>query len=295
MNIRRECILCVLNQIIRVSEHLKLPEDKQDIIMQKALARTADYNYKHLTPPEFSEFLYDIVIEESKTYDPYKNLKINQNNAILERADIFENKINSSPDPLFTAGRYALAGNIIDYGGVKKFKLNFDDFETLNIDINNYDEFKEKLSKAKTMLYIADNAGEAVFDKFFIKQIKKFNKDIDVYYGVKTKPAINDVTREDAKYIKINSFANIIESGMGMAGTVINKTTEKFKDLYNTADIVISKGQGNFETLEDEEREILFIFKVKCNIVADFSNIPLNSNVFAFNTSLRDAQKIKSL
>ncbi len=289
MKVKRECISCILNQIIRVSDYLDLDEIQKDIIMQKALARSAKYDYKDITPPEFSEFLYDIVIEETKTYDPYKSLKKDQNDMILKLAEVFESKINDSDDPLLKAGTYSLAGNIIDYGGVQTFALNLDEFDNLKIDINDFEQFRDKLNTCKTLLYIADNAGEAVFDKFFIKQIKKLYKNIDIYYAVKSKPAINDMTKTDAEYINIGEFTTIIESGMGMAGTVIKKTTDEFKNIYKNADLVISKGQGNFETLDTEKREILFIFKVKCKIVSDHSGIKQESNVFAFNSSIISA------
>ncbi len=286
MKIKRECIVCILNQIIRVSDFLNLSELKKDIILKKALSLSSEYDYRDITPPEFSEFLYDIVINETMEDDPYKTLKKDQNDMILKRADFFEDKINNSDDPLYKAGTYALAGNIIDYGGVQTFDLDLDDFDRIKIDINDFEKFRKKLHDSKQILYIADNAGEAVFDKFFIKQIKKIFKNIDIYYAVKSKPAINDITKRDAEYIGIGEFTTIIESGMGMAGTIIHKTTEEFRNLYNTSDIVISKGQGNFETLETEEREILFIFKVKCKIVSEFSGIKQGSNIFAFNKTL---------
>lgn len=286
MKIQRDCIICILNQILRVSDYLDLNESQKDIILKKALSRSADYDYKHLTPPEFSEFLYDIVIAETNIYDPYQTLKKSQNDMILTRSETFENKINNSENPLFKAAKYALAGNIIDYGGVQKFDLDLERLDQIKIDIDDFEKFKKKLKTSKSILYIADNAGEAVFDKFFIKQIKRYYKNIKIYYSVKSKPAINDITEEDADYIGIKEFATVIKSGMGMAGTVIPKTTDEFKKIYNSVDIIISKGQGNFETLHDEKQDILFIFKVKCKMVSDFSKIKLNSNIFAFRSSL---------
>jgi len=286
MKVRRECITCILNQIIRVSDYLNLDEDEKDIILQKALKRSAKYDYKHLSPPEFSEFLYDIVIDETGQRDPYKSLKKEQNDSVMNNPYSFEEKIFNSMNPLKKAAKYALAGNIIDYGGVQTFDIDFKELDKIKVDIDDFSEFARELKTAKTLLYIADNAGEAVFDKFFITQIKEFYKDIKISYAVKSRPAINDVVKYDAEYIGIDSVAEIIESGMGMAGTVIEKTTDEFKKLFEISDIVISKGQGNFETLDIEKRKILFIFKVKCKIVANYSGIKLGSNIFAFNTNL---------
>jgi uncharacterized protein with ATP-grasp and redox domains len=291
MNVRRECITCILNQIIRVSDYLNLNEKDKDAILQKALERAAKYDYKHLSPPEFSEFLYDIVIEKTGQTDPYKDLKQEQNDLVMNNPYSFEEKIFNSMNPLKKAAKYALAGNIIDYGGVQTFDIDFKELDKIKVDIDDFSEFSRELKTAKTILYIADNAGEAVFDKFFITQIKEFFKEIKIFYAVKSKPAINDVVKYDAEYIGIDKVAKIVESGMGMAGTVMEKTTDEFKRLFDTSDIVISKGQGNFETLDVERRKILFIFKVKCKIVSNYSGIKLGSNIFAYNTNLNLTDK----
>lgn len=288
MKIRRDCIICILNQIIRVSDYLNLSESKKDIILKKVLYRAAEYDYKQLTAPEFSEILYDIVIAETKISDPYEDLKKEQNNLILKNSEKFKKKINTSHDPLYSAAKFALAGNIIDYGGVQTFDLNLNDLDKIKIDIDEFKNFKKKLINCKTLLYIADNAGEAVFDKFFIEQIIKNHKNMKIYYAVKSKPAINDMTIKDMGNIGISEFAEVIESGMGMAGTIISKTTNEFRNIFNCSDIVISKGQGNFETLHDETRDILFIFKVKCSVVSDFSGIDKDANIFANNHTLRN-------
>ena len=286
----KECILCILNQIIRVSEYLKLDKKKGDLIFKEALKKVSKMNFSGVTSPEFSAKVYEIFNEILGEKDPYKRLRKEQKDMVLEKINFFRSEIKNSTEPLFHASLYSLVGNIIDYGSAELFDLNeiFEKIDDINITLNDYPEFKKILKKGKKLLIIGDNAGEAVFDMLFIEQIKEFNPEIEVFYGVRSQPAINDVLREDAKYIGLEKIAEIIETGSTFAGTVISKSTEKFQNIYHSSDIVISKGQGNYETLDEERENIFFIFKVKCNIVAKHTKLDYGSLVLAFSDTIRN-------
>ena len=288
MKTNRYCVVCILNQVLRVVDYLGLDEEKKDRIFQKALKKAADIPYTEITSPEFSEKIYAVVEDISGEPDLYKTLRREQNQMVMDTIDIFRDKINHSPDPLLTAGYYALLGNIIDYGGVRIFDPGeiFKQCDTINITVNDYPEFKKRLQEASRVLILADNAGEAVFDRLFIEEMKRFNSRLEVYYGVRSKPAINDVIKEDAEYIGIDRVAHVVETGATCAGVIVARSTEAFKKIYYSSDIIISKGQGNFETLEKEPEDILYIFKVKCDIVAKYVNLDLGSLVFAFKRRL---------
>jgi uncharacterized protein with ATP-grasp and redox domains len=282
-------VVCILNQILRVSDHLKLDEVKKDTIFQQALKKATEIPMVNMTSPEFSEILYDIVTEISGDPDPYKTLRREQNQMVMEKIDLFRTKIKESADPLLTAGYYALLGNIIDYGGVRIFNTDeiFNQSERINITVNDYPVFKKGLKEARQVLILADNAGEAVFDKLFIEEIKNFNPSLEVYYGVRSKPAINDVIKEDAEFIGIDQVAQVIETGATCAGIILAETTDAFKQVYSKSDIIISKGQGNFETLENEPEDIFFILKIKCDIVANYTSLKLGSLVFAYKSTIK--------
>jgi uncharacterized protein with ATP-grasp and redox domains len=268
--------------------YLGLDEEKKDLIFQKALKKAANIPYAEITSPEFSEKIYEVVEDISGEPDLYKTLRREQNRMVMDKIDIFRDKIKHSLDPLLTSGYYALLGNIIDYGGVRIFDPGeiFKQCDTINITVNDYPEFKKRLQEASRVLILADNAGEAVFDRLFIEEMKRFNPNLEVYYAVRSKPAINDVIKEDAEYIGMDRVAHIVETGSTCAGIIVPRSTQAFKKIYYTADIIISKGQGNFETLEKEPEDILLIFKVKCDIVAKYINLDLGSLVFAFKRSL---------
>jgi uncharacterized protein with ATP-grasp and redox domains len=295
MQTNRQCVVCVLNQLLRVADYLNLEEEKKDLVLQQALIKAAGIPFKTLTSPEFSEKLYEVVVEISGETDPYKTLRQQQNHLVMEQVDVFRDKIKNSPDPLLTAAYYALLGNIIDYGGVRIFDTDeiFKECDDIHITVNDYPEFKRRLEKAEQLLILGDNAGEIVFDRLFIEEIKRFNPQLEIFYGVRSKPAINDVIKEDAEYAGIHEVAHVLETGNTCAGTIVSKGTETFKNIYFRSDMIISKGQGNFETLEMEPEDILYMFKVKCDIVAKYIDLPLGSLVLAFKNTLSDSPGVR--
>ena len=290
MLMKPECVTCILNQIIRIIDHSSIKEMNKDEIFRKALNLAAKLDYTVFLPPLYSEKFYNSVSELSGDPDPYKSIRKSQNDLIMGKESLFTNRIESSSDPLFTSLYYSLLGNIIDYGGVEIFRFDhlFDENIDMDIAVNDYRILKNRLGKAKKILVIADNAGEAVFDRMFLRQLKIFNPEIKIFYGVKSGPAINDVMYEDAKYIGIDDFAEIVETGSTYAGTVIETSLPEFRELFEESDVVISKGQGNFETLETENnRDVFFVFKVKCKVVSEFTGLGKGSLVMAFGNSLK--------
>ncbi len=288
MQMRNECAVCILNQIIRVTEYLGLDKDKSDMIFKEAIKKTLETGYSGMTPPMYSGEIYAAVSRLTGHNDPYKKLRKEENDLILDNIHLFRRRISGSDDPLFTSLFYSLLGNIIDYGGVEIFDTDqlFSDISGIEITINDYDKLKKQLDRAGNILIISDNAGEAVFDMLLMEQLKLEFPELKIIYGVRSAPAINDIIKEDAEYIGIGKYAEIVETGSTYAGTVIDHSDPDFVEIYKNADIVISKGQGNFETLETEiDKDIFFIFKVKCRIVAGHTRLPVNSLVMGYLNS----------
>ncbi|MCK4889421.1 MAG: DUF89 family protein, partial [Candidatus Aminicenantes bacterium] len=259
---RNECAVCILNQIVRATDYMGLDKEKSGLVFKEALKKTLETDYACLTPPLFSGKIYDAITDLTGNGDPYKKLRKEQNDLVLDNIELFKQRISGSEDPLFTSLFYSLLGNIIDYGGVEIFDTDqiFMEVSDVNLAINDYEILKGKFENADTLLIISDNAGEAVFDMLLMEQIKLKYPEIKIIYGVRSGPAINDIIKEDAEYIGIGEIAEIIETGSTYAGTMINQSDPGFVDIYNNSDIVISKGQGNFETLEMETgKDIFFI------------------------------------
>jgi len=242
-----------------------------------------------LTPPELARHVYRIIKEITKCEDPYHEIKVKYNQIVLKMYSKLKNRVENSSDPLFVAIRFAIAGNIIDFGANSgKFDLEATLKEALTLEfaVCDYDVFCDNLKVAKTLLYLGDNAGEIVFDKLLIEEILKKYK-LKVYYAVKSEPVINDATKEDAMQVKMNDVAEVIDSGSDAPGTILNLCSEKFLKIYNNADIIISKGQGNYEALSEEnKKEIFFLLKAKCALIARHLGVKIGDMVL--NAKLKE-------
>ena len=254
-----------MNQAIRAGRLATNDEDK----IRKLLDITGE-NIKNIdlskTPAESGALIYEKSREITGIFDPYKKIK---DESIAEAQKLYpklEKIIKKSENPLLTAVRIAIAGNVIDFGIDKKFDISADLEKILKQDfaILDFDVFEKEIRKAKTILYLGDNAGESVFDKLLIKQFK----DKKVIYAVREVPVINDVIIEDAENSGLAEVSEIISSGSPAPGTILELCNKNFIEIYNNADVVISKGQGNYEGLSEAERSIFFLLKAKCKVIA---------------------------
>ncbi len=271
-----ECFPCFVKQALRAA---RLFTDDQKVI--KHIIDEIGILFPDIsldkTPPEIGEFIYGKIRENSGVEDPYENLKNQNTDEALQLVPFCKNIIAESPDPLFTAIKMAIAGNVIDLAIQHDIDIH-SEIETVihkDLAINDYELFRSQLERADTILYIGDNAGESVFDRLLIEQFAHKK----VYYAVRGTPVINDVVEKDAKRSGIDKFAEIISSGSATPGIILSKCSEEFKEIFKKADMIISKGQGNYEGMSDESREIFFLLKVKCEVLARDIGAPINSLV----------------
>jgi uncharacterized protein with ATP-grasp and redox domains len=216
-------------------------------------------------PPVISQAVYRIIANRLGVRDPYREIKQACIRQALSLVPRLKRLVVESPDRLWTAAKLAIAGNVIDFGANADFNLEADVDQILAQDlaVNHYPEFRERLDKADRILYLADNAGETVFDRLFIEELGK-----PVIYAVRQSPIINDALYADAVVSGVGETAQIISSGVGTPGTVLAFCSSEFLEVYRSSDLIISKGQGNFEALSDEDRPIFFLLKIKCDVVA---------------------------
>lgn len=230
-------------------------------------------NSGYLSPPEIQQKLNKRFCEIIGIHDPFFYEKEENNKIALALYLQWKPLVKNSVDSFNLALRLAIAGNIMDYGANHEFDI----FETIqnvvnsNFAIDNTLLFKESISAANTILYLGDNAGEIVFDKLFIETCLQ-NK--TVYFAVRGNPILNDVTLKDAEDVGMNEVARIISNGNGVPSTLINKCNYDFKKIYKSADLIISKGQGNLEGLINEnDLRIFFLLMVKCEVIAELLGI----------------------
>lgn len=224
---------------------------------------------RDMTPPQMGEHIYGMVRRLSGNPDPFDEQKKEQNRVVEALLPWLRETVSAAKDPLLMAVRLAIAGNIVDPGSQESFDLERSVMEAVSGEagLEAYPAFVSALDRAKSVLYIADNCGEIVFDRVLIETIVK-SRDVDITLAVRDVPIINDVTEEEARQVGLQDFCAIVSSGSRMPGTFLPETSERFRDLFYSADLVISKGQGNWETLEDCDREVFFMFQVKCPVVA---------------------------
>jgi damage-control phosphatase, subfamily I len=259
-----ECIPCFLRQALEAAKMAGADKKIQKAVMDKVSLALPSFSLD-VTPPEIARTVYGIVNKLTGGLDAYAKVKQQSNMMVMDLYPRIVKEIRNSDDPLLTAVRLAVAGNVIDYGVPHSFDIETEIEECLKKDfaVFDFEEFKNGLENAKNILYILDNAGEIVFDKLLVNEIGK-----DLTCVVRGEPIINDVTMDDAVQIGLDKVCKVISSGSDVPGTIPELANAEFRKQYEEADIIISKGQGNFETLADEDKPIFFIFKAKCPIVA---------------------------
>lgn len=217
------------------------------------------------TPPEIGLRVHQLILRMTGVKDPYRMIKRVCIDQALALYPELHKRVISSRDRLLTAIKLAIAGNVIDFGADSEFdwKMDLDKILRQDLVINDYPALREKLRSARNILYLADNAGETVFDKVLIEEIGR-----PVVYAVRAKPIINDATRRDAERSEIGRLAQIISSGSSMPGTLLRRCSSRFLQVFRSADLIISKGQGNYETLSEEKAPLFFLLKAKCGVIA---------------------------
>jgi uncharacterized protein with ATP-grasp and redox domains len=268
-----------MNQALQAA---KKATDNEELI-QEILTETAGLLHTidmSCIPAETGKLVYKIVQDKTGNSDPFYIEKQKSIKEALAMLPELEKLTEESEDSLLTAIRIAIAGNVIDFGVNKVFDLKKDARKILKQEfaVSHYDDFKKSLNRAETVLYIGDNAGESVLDRVLIKELKR-----PVFYAVRESPIINDTTLQDALDSGLDKDAKILSSGVSEAGTIIKKSSAEFREIFEEADLVISKGQGNYEGLSEEKREIFFMLKAKCPVVAGSLKVPENSIVLKNN------------
>ena len=216
-------------------------------------------------PPKTAVMVYNLINSYTGETDPFKTVKKQGTEKALALYPQLKKDVSESKDPLGLAIRFAITGNVIDFGVSSNYDLGSEIQKIMEQSFGRRDEeeFKKAITQAEWILYLGDNAGETVFDRLLIEALAH-----TVTYVVREKPIINDATREDAMAAGLDKVATIISSGCAAPGTVLDQCAPEFRELFRKAPVIISKGQGNFETLSESDAPIFFFLKAKCDVVA---------------------------
>lgn len=264
MQTSSECLPCLLRQARQVAELTGCAPARAAEINRAAGQLIQSFNLT-LSPPENAIALYGLLARLTGIRDPFAALKAASNRAALALLPRLREIVAGADDPLQTAARLAIAGNVIDYGAQQEFDVEraIANCLTRTPAIDHFAWFREKLSRAERILYLADNCGELVFDRLFIEQLGK-----PVTLVVKAGPIINDALFIDAEECGLTGLCRVVDNTTCCPGTPLNGCSPEFQKLFRAADLIISKGQGNFETLSETAAPLLFLLLVKCLVVA---------------------------
>lgn len=280
MEIFLDCLPCVLRQVLEAS---RMATDKPEIqakIMEKSVMILADYK-SYRCSPDIVKDMHQVVKHLTGVSDPYKTIKERDMNAARKVEPFLKHYLDQKQNELYWVLKIAATGNIIDSAIYRDMNVES------SIEIELAKEFsicdisalEEILKTAKSILIIGDNAGETVFDRVLTEYFAGYK----ITYAVRSEPIINDATLQDAYDSGLNDCADIITTGCGAPGAVLNQCGTEFLSAFNSADIVISKGQGNFEALSDCQRPVFFLLKAKCAMIAARLSVNLNDYVFKYH------------
>jgi len=280
-----DCVPCFVRQVL---DSVKMTTDDEQIhekVLREALCLASKMDL-HQSPPAMAQKIHRFIRELTGVQDPYLQVKDRFNKFALKMYPDMKERIETSADPLETAVRLAIAGNIIDLG-VKSGLAESQVVRTItgslteSLDMEALEEFRNATAQAKDILYLGDNAGEIVFDRLLIEQLPCKN----ITFVVKAGPIINDATMQDAEMTGLTDTVSVIDNGSDAPGTILQSCSQEFRRRFNEADLVIAKGQGNYETLSDADKNMFFVLKAKCPVVAQHLGCEIGCLVLTKNNA----------
>jgi len=271
MNIDEVCVGCIINQSVKVAEAIDASDELTTKLVSTVEKMSKEFSFSN-NPPEIASSVYEtmaLIANKTDLYDKQKELSTKK---ALTFVPLLKEKIANSKDKLLIVTKIAVAGNVIDLAAEVEFDLEEELLKIFDTDFshNDFVELESHLKVAKSVVVLGDNVGEHIFDYMFIETMKELYPNIVYRYMVRGNPIINDVTMKEAKEVGFDKLCDLVDSGVNTPGFAYSRANENAKKLFNDADLVISKGMGNYECLSPSHRKnICFLLKVKCGVVAN--------------------------
>jgi len=275
-----DCIACLIRQTVEASRFVSADPALHERVMRDMLRMAAEFDLSQ-APPLLTQQVQRRIRQLTGADDPYRDLKQRANEVALAALPALAAEVQSAPDPLAAALRLAIAGNTMDAGasgagsieGIEQ-ELSVAYERPFHGDV---DEFRRAVGSARRILFLMDNAGEIVIDRLLAEHLPLER----TTFAVRGAPVLNDATRADAKFAGLDRLAEVIDNGSDAPGTVLADCSPEFRRRFAAADLVIAKGQGNYETLSEESRDIFFLFAVKCDVAARHVGLPRGTQVLS--------------
>ena len=279
-----DCIPCLVRQTLEAARKVSAEPAVQEGILRDVLGWAAAMDLS-APPPFLAQRIHRRLRQIGGGADPYQAAKKRHNSLAASLLPGLRRRLARSPDPFHLALRLAIAGNAIDLGA----PVETDD-KAVRVALNralrdpfagDMEQFRRSIARGGQILYLADNAGEIFFDRLFIEQLTPAR----VTVAVRGVPVINDATLEDARVSGIEAVAEVIDNGSDAPGTILDDCSVEFRRCFEAADLIIAKGQGNFETLSGVSGPIYFLFKVKCPVIAEHAGFAMGTHVLTASTA----------
>ncbi|HPA00337.1 ARMT1-like domain-containing protein [Mesotoga prima] len=276
MKIDLRCIPCNLNSLLRILDQNHAGEEEKKQVVRTFMKEVAEMDWSD-TPIDIGRKVGEVLEPLFGDSDAFRDIKKMSNDNLLEIYDDLKTELLKLDDPLIGALKLSVAGNIIDVAPGHKIDIHSTMKDALSrpFAIDDLQELADRIRKANSLLIVGDNCGEAVLDKLLLDIAKVPNS----YFSVRTKPALNDITMKEALEISMDEVATLMDSGADAPGAQEKTMKRAFSEVYFSADVVISKGQGNLEGLSSVKREIFFLLMAKCEVIGGFLGVPKGSFV----------------
>jgi len=286
-----DCIPCFVRQVLDSVRLTTNDPRLHEKVLREALRMASEMDLSQ-SPPAMARRIHRFIRQITGILDPYLEIKNRFNKLALQMYPELKKRIDTSADPLETAVRLAIAGNIIDFGvnsAIEPSHVERTIFESLTdpLDKESFEAFRHAISKAEKILYLGDNAGEIVFDRLLIERLP-YEK---MTFVVKGGPILNDVLMEDAQMVGLTDIVDVIDNGSDAPGTILESCSNVFHHRWDESDLVIAKGQGNYETLSEVDKNIFFLVRPKCNVLARHLGREIGSLVISGPNHARFAER----
>jgi uncharacterized protein with ATP-grasp and redox domains len=269
---------CFIRQALEAARFVAPDPALHERVVRDLLRVAAEFDLSQ-SPPLITQHVQRHVRELTGSDDPYCELKRRANEIVLAALPELSAEVRAAEDPLAAAVRLAIAGNTVDVGA-----NGADSVERIEQELvvaheqpfhGDVDEFRRAVASARSILFLTDNTGEIVTDRLLAEQLPLER----ITFAVRGAPVLNDATLADARFAGLDRLAEVIDNGSDAPGTILADCSQEFRRRFAAADLVVAKGQGNYETLSEERHDIFFLFAIKCDVAARHARLPRGTQV----------------
>jgi len=270
-----DCVPCSVRQVLDAVRMITDDEAMHERVLRELLGMWQRMDMRQ-SPPAMAQQIHRFLRQITGVADPYSEVKHRYNEFALAMYPELRQRVESSPDPFETAVRLSIAGNIIDFGvnsHVAQDVVHEAILRSLTepLDRDALEALKQAVAQARDILFLGDNTGEIVFDRLLVERMPREK----LTYVVRGAPILNDALKADAEGAGLTDLVEVIDNGSDAPGTILETCSEAFRNRFERADLIIAKGQGNFESMDDMRKDVFFLLKPKCAVLARHLNCEL--------------------